>query len=160
MNDAEIKDKKKACKKAIYEYADLLSELDYFSFFNMEGQESDTEELKLKNIEFSDINWGKVIVPKLNKTAFLIAKTDKRENWHLPYKDHTGKVNKEALSALRKLIEIEKYRGIKLDFEIPSVIKAKILQLSYLAGIQKGSEKEVENYIKRWLYDVPVKGIA
>lgn len=161
MNDAEVKDKKKACKKAIMEYAELLAELDYFSLFNLEGkdEEGDMEELKLEKVEFSDINWGKICVPKLSKTAFLLTKNDKRENWHLAYKDHTGKVNKEALSALRKLIETESYKNIKLDFKIPAVIKAKILELAYLGDIPKGTDKEVDTYLKRWLYDLPSKSI-
>ena len=152
----EIKNKKKVIDETIDKYAVLLKALPFDKMHD--------NSISLWNIgeklEFSDKSWSSVDKSNLNASAFLIVENKfKRDTWHLPYRDDTGKVNREVLQSLAIIVETEKYKNDKFTFSISEKIKAKVRLLEILSGIEYTEDKDkpevLKEYFKNWLYDLP-----
>lgn len=91
-------------------------------------------EVMLNNVRFSRESVDRRDLPS---TSFLIVGDPNEKNtWHLPYKDASGAVNKEALRA------IEIALGGTHNLSIPAPVKSKLERLLKAAGIGKAAVKE------------------
>ena len=154
LMDKDVKDKTTAITSAIDEYSKLLKALPYTEIWKYLVQ----EEGLAKETEFSNYPWNKVDKNKLPVSAFMIVENEnKRTCWHLPYRDHTGKINLGALESLAYVNKFEEFRGEKLDFKIPAEVRFKIFRLVNqfkITNIDK-YKKEAEKYILDWIPDIP-----
>lgn len=46
--------------------------------------------------QFSDKSWASVNKSKLPKACFLVVRSDKKEDWHYPYREGAGSISTET----------------------------------------------------------------
>jgi len=170
IDTGEDSEKKAKIEEAISILGKELNKIDYLKAFGPNGDQIYIEEaikifgkdfVQSREVAFSDIPWTKIDKTKLPASSFLIVgDKDKKDTWHLPYKDASGKVNRNALCALSAIIETEQFKGKNLDFTIPALVKLKVKRLLKQAGISEsknGKEmgKILGGYLVGWLPDVP-----
>lgn len=106
----------------------------------------------LKAVQFSDRSWGSVNKSKLPRSCYLIAKGDKKENWHLPYREGAGGINPKTgmyrsagpvnKGALRAISGVLGGAREKKKFSIPVAVLARFKRLYKLAFGRAYGEKK------------------
>lgn len=140
-----------AVKDAVEDFAQLLEVAAPDTFLDLlTMSEKDWENVSdvdiSEAVKFSDADWSTVNKSKLPASAFLIVgDKDKKNTWHLPYKDIAGNVNKGALRAISVIVKSGQFRGQALSFTIPKAVRDKVEGLLKLAKIGQYAKKTTES---------------